>query len=88
MDAAALFVLQSGRATIKANTINKSTVERPPLLSNHSHLLEYARRVLYVVWRSTKKFKSENNPRETGSIEHSNKTNPNRPWFYLRVSPV
>ena len=49
MDAAALFVLQSGRATIKANTVNTGTVERRPLLSNRSYLLEFARRVLYVV---------------------------------------
>ena len=62
---------------IKANTVNTGTVERPLLLSNRSHILEFARRVLYVVWRSTTKFKGGNNPRQRGSIEHSNKKNPN-----------
>ena len=62
---------------IKANTVNTGTVERPLLLSNRSHILEFARRVLYVVWRSTTKFKSGNNPRQRGSIEHLNKKNPN-----------
>ena len=82
MDTAALFVLQSGRATIKANTVNTGTVERPPLLSNRNHILEFARTVFYVVWRSTTKFKGGNNPRQRGSTELSNKTNP-KAWFTL-----